>query len=379
MRPTNLLFILSDQHRRDASGCYGNPVVRTPNLDRLASRGVRFDNAYTTCPICVPARASLATGRYVHQIRYWDNAFPYEGRVPSWGHRLMADGHRVESIGKLHYRGLEGDEDGFGRKIVPLNVVDAIGDVMGAIRQDLPVRQGARQSILNAKGGASSYLEYDIEIANHACEWLREASQWDDEKPWVLFVSFVCPHPPFVAPMNWFEYYMEQELPLPMQCAPEDRPTHPALRNLRRVLQSEEPYSNEEVRRVTAAYYGACSALDERIGEVLSALDSSGLADSARVIYTSDHGESLGWRGHFGKMTMYEESAGVPLIVAGADAPPGEVLTDLTTWVDIYPTIVEAVGETLTEAERQLPGDSLWGIARGDSKNRIAFSEYHAV
>ena len=102
MQPSNLLFILSDQHNRDTLGCYGHPTIQTPNLDALAGRGVRFDAAYTNCPICVPARASLATGRYVHEIGYWDNAFPYDGRVRGWGHRLQAAGHRVDSIGKLH-------------------------------------------------------------------------------------------------------------------------------------------------------------------------------------------------------------------------------------------------------------------------------------
>ena len=100
MKPTNVLYIISDQHNRAASGCYGHPLAQTPNIDRLAERGTRFDNAYTNCPICVPARASLATGQYVHQIRYWDNAFPYEGAVEGWGHRLIREGHRVESIGK---------------------------------------------------------------------------------------------------------------------------------------------------------------------------------------------------------------------------------------------------------------------------------------
>ena len=99
MKPANLLFILSDQHNRDATGCYGHPLVRTPNLDRMAAAGTRFTSAYTNCPICVPARASLATGRFVHELGLWDNAFPYHGEVPSWGHRLKDRGTRVDSIG----------------------------------------------------------------------------------------------------------------------------------------------------------------------------------------------------------------------------------------------------------------------------------------
>ena len=95
MEATNLVFILSDQHTRDSTGCYGHSLVQTPNIDRLAAQGTRFTNAYTNCPICVPARASLATGRYVHQIGHWDNAFPYYGTIPSWGHRVREQGHTI--------------------------------------------------------------------------------------------------------------------------------------------------------------------------------------------------------------------------------------------------------------------------------------------
>ena len=115
MKPTNVLFILSDEHSRRVLGCYGHKMIRTPNLDALAARGVRFADAYTNSPICVPARATLATGRYPHQIRFWDNGIAYDGSVPSWHHRLREAGHEVASIGKLHFRS-EADDNGFSRR-----------------------------------------------------------------------------------------------------------------------------------------------------------------------------------------------------------------------------------------------------------------------
>ena len=127
MTPANLLFILSDEHSRRVLGCYGHPMIRTPNLDRLAASGVRFTDAYTNSPICVPARAALATGRYVHQIRFWDNAIAYDGSVPSWHHRVLDAGHEVVSIGKLHFRSAD-DDNGFTDEVMPLHVVDGIGD-----------------------------------------------------------------------------------------------------------------------------------------------------------------------------------------------------------------------------------------------------------
>ncbi len=382
MKATNLLFILSDEHNRDTLGCYGHPLVQTRHLDSLAERGVRFDAAYTNCPICVPARASLATGRYVHQIGSWDNAFPYEGRVPSWGHRLIAEGHRVDAIGKLQYRNAD-DDDGFSHKIVPLNVVDGIGDVMGSLRDRLPIRNGARQGILEAGPGKSTYLDYDEEIAERTCRWLHDAAKRQpvdpSAKPWVLFTSFVCPHPPFVAPPELYDLYPLDDIPLPVQNRRDEQPMHPALERLRRVMQYDEPFSEEQVKRVTAAYYGTCTHLDRQIGKVLHTLDETGLAENTRIIYTSDHGESMGRRGLWGKFTMYEESAAIPFIVAGPDLPKGQNSKEIISLVDCYQTILEAVGIAPAETERDLPGTSLWPIAQGESRDRIAFSEYHAV
>lgn len=378
MKPTNLLFILSDQHSRDMLGCYGSEVVRTPNLDRLAARGARFNAAYTNCPICVPACAGLATGRYVHQTGYWDNAFPYDGRVPGWGHELRAAGHRVESIGKLHFRGADGDDVGFGETHIPLNVVDGVGDVMGAIRDDMPIREGSRAGILAAGPGDSTYLRYDAEIAERAAEWLRDTATRDDDKPWALFVSFVCPHPPFVAPRDLYEHYACADLPEPVQHAPGERPDHPVLNHFRRVFQHDEPYTPEQIRAVTAAYYGTSEYLDSQVGTVLNALTDAGLESDTSVLYTSDHGESLGRRGLFGKFTMYEESAGVPLILTGPGVAPGAVVDDPVSLVDCYDTITDCVGLASIGASDR-PGESLWPLSRGGARDGYAFSEYHAV
>jgi choline-sulfatase len=143
--PQNLLFILSDEHNKKVTGAYGHPLIRTPNLDRLAARGTRFTSAYTNCPICVPARASLATGRYVHDVRCWDNAIAYDGTPPAWGHRLMAQGHRAVSIGKLHYTRNTPHANGFDEEVLPLHIVDGLGDLLGLIRDELPVRTGSRK------------------------------------------------------------------------------------------------------------------------------------------------------------------------------------------------------------------------------------------
>lgn len=376
MKPANLLFILSDEHNRDAAGCYGHPLAQTPHLDRLAARGVRFTGAYTPCPICVPARASLATGRYVHQIGNWDNAFPYDGGVPSWGHRLRKQGFQVASIGKLHFRSADEDH-GFTEELDPLHVVDGVGDLLGCLRDDPPVRHKL-DGVLEAGPGASSYLEYDARTAARAVRWLREHAS--DERPWVLFVSFVCPHPPYIAPPRLFDLYPPEQVPLPPQWRPEERPTHPALRWMREKFGLER-LDEAAIRQAISAYLGACTYLDERVGEVLQGLADTGQSPATRVIYSSDHGEDLGARGLFGKFTMYEESAGIPLLVAGPEVAAGQTVDVPVSLVDLFPTLLEGVGATAAPEDAALPGASLWRIAAepGAYRRRAVLSEYHAV
>ncbi len=375
MEPTNLLFILSDQHSRDAMGCQGHPLVQTPALDRLAAGGTRFQNAYVNCPVCVPSRASLQTGRYVHDVRCWDNGIPYDGSVPGWGHRLREQGHRVDSIGKLHFRSAE-DDNGLGEEVEPLHVVDGVGDVLSCIRDDPPLRD-ARPGLLEAGGGDSSYLRYDVRNADNAKRWLAEHA--GDDTPWVLFLSLVCPHPPYIGPSEWFDRYLAADLPEPPQGRPEAWPHHPALDYFRRFFNLDEPLDEVAARKVQAAYLAACSHLDRQIGRVLDTLAVLGLADDTRIVYTSDHGESLGARGLYGKFTHFEEVAAVPMILAGPDVPVGKVVSTPVSLVDLFPTILEAVGARPTEEDRDLPGASLWGIARAPDRDRTVFSEYHAV
>ena len=375
MPPKNLIFILSDQHNRNITGAYGNPIIQTPNLDRLAERGTTFRNAYTNCPICVPARASLATGRYVHQIRYWDNAFPYDGCIESWGHRLKQQNYQVDSIGKLHFRGSH-DDNGFCQEIDPLYVVDGLGDVLGCIRNDPPTRD-KRGEINNAGTGDSTYLQYDTSNADQACQWL--AKHRNDQNPWVLFLSFVCPHPPYISPEEFYQLYSKDQIPLPAQWHIDEWPDHPAIDRFRDFFAYSDLRNEERLRNFLRAYYGVCTYLDQQIGRVLQTMEEYHLLDTSRIIYTSDHGESLGARGLFGKFTMYDESAAVPFIIAGADVPKNKVVETPISLVDCFPSIIEAVGGHLVEEDVDLPGKSIWEIAQTSNQDRFAFSEYHAV
>ena len=374
-RRPNLLFILSDQHARDVAGCYGHPMVQTPHLDALAARGTRFANAYTNSPLCVPARASLATGRYVHDIGHWDNAFPYHGEVTSWHHRVREAGLPMDSIGKLHFRSAD-DDNGFGREIEPLHVVDGIGDILGCIREDPPVRE--RFGSFDAIGpGESTYLAYDERNASNGVDWIRQHA--GDDEPWVLFLSFVLPHPPYIAPPELCDLYPRDRVPLPTQWRREDWPAHRVLELFRQFFDYTQGFDEEVVRRLAATYYGMVTYLDRQIGRVLETLGTCGLEDSTRVVYTTDHGDCLGARGVFGKFTLYEESAAVPMIAAGPGVPAGRIVDTPVSLIDVYPSVLEAVGVERTPAEEELPGESLWSIAAAADRDRTVFCEYHAL
>ena len=374
----NLLFIFSDEHTRDIAGAYGNDLVKTPNLDALAARGTRFDAAYCNCPICVPSRASLATGRYVHDVACWDNANPYTGTPPGWGHHLIAEGHEVAAIGKLHYRSAE-DPTGFSEQINTLHVVDGVGDLLGLLRRDPPHRGNAKQLAAEAGPGESTYTKYDRSIAANASKWLRAKAEAPPDKPWLLFVGFVLPHFPLVSPPEFFAMYPPEQMPVPRMYGEGERPSHPVLDRLRQCLNYNDYFDEKKMRIALSAYFGMVSFLDHNIGQLMKVLDETGLSKSTRIVYTSDHGDNLGNRGLWGKSVMYEESVAVPLIMAGKDIPEGKAVSTPVSLVDLAPTFVEALGEQPTVEERKLPGRSLFEIIREEPKDRAVLSEYHAV
>jgi choline-sulfatase len=375
----NLLFIMSDEHNKRVLGAAGHPMILTPNLDRLAANGVRFSDAYCNSPICVPSRASFQTGRYVHDIRFWDNATPYDGSVPSWAHRLKASGHRVDSIGKLHYRSAE-DDNGFTQEHMPLHVVDGIGDPTGLLRKPLVRRKGALRLAQQAGPGDSDYQGYDDRITGAAESWLAERAAKPDAKPWCLFVSLVCPHFPLISRSEWYGLYPEEEVPWPRLYDAKERPRHPYVDAIRGCQIYDEGFDEpRKVRRAIAAYFGMVSFVDHNVGRLMSALAANNLDDSTRVIYTSDHGDNLGARGLWGKSNMYEESAGVPLIMAGPEVPPGVVCDRPVSLVDAFPTIVDCVGLAPDPQDRELPGVPLLDIVAGAATERTVMSEYHAA
>ncbi|WP_273498780.1 sulfatase-like hydrolase/transferase [Lentibacter algarum] len=373
MTASNLLVILSDEHQARAMGCAGHPFVQTPHLDALAARGTRFSNAYTPSPICVPARASFATGLFPHQTRLWDNAMPYDGSIRGWGHALQDKGVPVESIGKLHYRAEE-DPAGFDVEHIPMMVAGGVGMVWASVRREDERKLGTGRMLGDYIGpGHSKYTEYDTAVVERTKEWLTEHA--DQAQPWCLYVGLVAPHFPLVVPQEFYDLYPLDQLPDVKLHPSEGHARHPWVEKQNAFMDSEALFCSPEERLAAmASYYGLCSWLDHNIGQITDALDAAGLTENTTVIYSSDHGDNVGARGLWGKSNMYEESVAVPMIMAGPDVAQGVCDTPVSL-LDLSATIVDHFGARLQSAEGIMP---LADVTKA-SHSRIVFSEYHAA
>ena len=379
--PANLILFQSDNHNRDLLGCYGHPLVKTPNIDRIANAGARFANAYCSSPLCCPSRASLATGMYPHQTGYWDNCLVYDGSRPSWASRVRSQGHTAVSIGKLHFRSIE-DDNGFSKEIAPMHIIDGVGGLVMLLRwsAEEPVQSNQWRMYSTESGiGSSDYQDYDREISRLAIEWLgNEAAR--QNKPWVLYVSYTSAHPPFSVPERFLNMYPEQEMPLPFAFREGERSEHPAYRHLRQTKGIPSMGSADEamLRRVASGYFGLITHLDEQVGAVMDAAATLGLMDNTRVVHTSDHGESYGNHGLFGKCQLLETAAAVPLLMSGPGIEAGQVVEQIVSQVDLFPTVVESLGASLLAQDEAIAGKSLWPALNGQLEERLGFGEYHA-
>ncbi|RLC56712.1 MAG: hypothetical protein DRI30_05440 [Chloroflexi bacterium] len=375
MTGNNLLILMSDEHTRSVMGAYGNSVVHTPTLDRLANDGVRFDNAYTPSPICIPARASFATGTAVFEHRCWSSAEPYCGQQQSWMHRLRDRGHEVTSIGKLHYRSAA-DDIGFSESLHPMWLANGgRGWPQGLQRRPMCEFAGTIELARDLGPGETSYTRYDRDITATAMDWLARHNQ-ASEHPWVLFVSYICPHFPLSAPQKFFDMYGDVELPAAYDRDESKRLKHPVIDAMREFWDYADYFDPDTERLGLQNYYGLCSFLDDNVAQVLKALEASGQADNTQIIYTSDHGDMTGNHGIWGKCFMYEDSTGIPMTITGPGIEPGVNQTPVTL-ADLASTITQTVGAEVGEVESAWQGRPLQSFIDSAEPERVVISEYH--
>jgi choline-sulfatase len=359
-RRPNILHILSDQHSPYVAGCYGDPVVQTPNLDRLAASGAVFDAAYCPSPICVPSRMSLLTGRHPYQNECWDNTHILDPGIPTFAHALGAAGYRTAIIGRMHSLGPD-QLRGYSERLVGDHSPNFLGNPSPP-RGVLDGTAGpARISLTRSGPGQGGYQVHDEYVTAAAVDWLNrlgiERRSLGTGEPFLLTVGYMLPHQPFVARRAEFERYRGR-VPPPRHPRPPE-PDHPYLQWWRRHTGIED-VTEDEIVRCRTAYWALVDRLDAMIGQVLQALEANGFADDTLVIYTTDHGEQAGEHGLWWKQTFYEASARVPLIIAWPGViAPGQRCRRVVSALDVTATILDAAG---APALPRLAGRSLLGL-----------------
>lgn len=388
MRRPNILVICSDEHHPHLCSYAGHPYVKTPNLDRLAEMGTYFSRAYCTCPVCTPSRMSFITGKYVHQIDNWFIGVPLSRDEMTWAKRLNEAGIHTTMIGKMDFCG-EYQDGGFGDyKIIEKRgaydpyprTSPLLSRLNGYVRKDKRehiIHSGIRADVVtdgkNGHDDRLGFYDHDRIVTEWACEYLE--NKREEDAPWALYVGLLYPHWPFTVPKRYFEMYDQNKIPMPVDFhIPINPDLHPEVQNFQRA-QGLTDLTEKDIKRTLAAYYGMVTCMDEMIGKILDELERSGMMDSTYIIYTSDHGESLGEHGLFYKQCSYEGSVGVPLIFCGPDIPGGRRVDIPVSLIDMYPTILDCAG---LEKEKDRCGISWKKIISGDYPEReCVFAEYH--
>jgi choline-sulfatase len=339
----NILLLFSDQHASRVTGCYGDPVVRTPHLDSLASGGVTFANAYCPSPICLPSRMSFLTGREpVHQA-CWTNHDILPSGIPTYAHALGAAGYDATLVGRLHSIGPD-QQRGFRARFVgdhSTNWIGGKGHDLGPLDK---ANDPWRESLTASGPGGSAYERHDDDVTDAAVDYLHELGRGrasGDTTPFALTVGWLLPHAPYVCSPELYAHY-EGRIPPPAIPVPNDE--HPHYRWWR-TNRGVSDATDAEIERARTAYYGLVSALDAMVGRVLHALEESGLAENTLVVYISDHGEHIGERGLWWKSTLYDEAAKVPMIISWMDRIQGGRREDAVVGLtDLTATMLDAAG-----------------------------------
>jgi choline-sulfatase len=309
----NILVLMTDQHSRHVLGCYGNGVVRTPNIDRLAGQRVRFTDAYCPAPLCVPSRMSFMTSRTPSQNEVWDNRHILGSSIPTWAHALGIAGYETALIGRMHFVGPD-QRHGFEQR--PIGERSAGPPGMrardGPLHTQFPLAThgSSRQAVEIAGRGRTLRQWGDEERTRVAVRWLEERAESNDGQSFAAVFGTILPNCPYVAPPGLFDYCFDR-VDVPQR---EDRRPATILREQESQGILDPPLTPERIRVARAAYFALCEHVDSLVGQVLDALDRTGLAESTVVIYASDHGDTAGDHGCWGKSTYYQGSAGVPLI-----------------------------------------------------------------
>jgi choline-sulfatase len=376
VKAPNILIVMADQMAPAFLPIYSHKLVRAPNMEALARDGVVFDSAYCASPLCAPSRASFMSGLLPSRTGVYDNAAEFAADIPTFAHGLRARGYRTILSGKMHFCGpdqLHGFEERLTTDIYP-------ADFNWTPDWDRPDHRPSwyhNMSSVRDAGVAvrSNQLDFDDEAAFMAERAIFDFARSKDRRPFLLAASFSHPHDPFAVPQRYWDLYRDEDIDMP---APGDA-LDPHSRRLRHVCAMDaEAATAAQVRAARRAYYGAIAYVDDLIGRLMAALRSAGLAEDTIVVLTSDHGEMLGERGLWYKMSFFEGACRVPLIIASPGRFEPRRVASSVSLVDLMPTLVELSGGTVPSLGIPLDGRSLALHLRGAGGHDEAIGEYLA-
>jgi choline-sulfatase len=372
----NILIVMADQMAPAFLPVYGRPHVRAPNMQALAQDGVVFDSAYCASPLCAPSRASLMSGLLPSRTRVYDNAAEFASDIPTFAHALRLRNYRTILSGKMHFCGpdqLHGFEQRLTTDIYP-------ADFNWTPDWDRPDHRPSWYHNMSSVRDAglcvrSNQLDFDDEAAFMAERAIFDHARSRDQRPFLLVASFSHPHDPFAVPQRYWDLHRDEEIGLP---APGDA-LDPHSRRLRHVCAMDaEPVTEAQVRAARRAYYGAIAYVDDLLGRLMQALRSAALAEDTIVILTSDHGEMLGERGLWYKMSFLEGASRVPLVVASPGRFEPRRVASSVSLVDLMPTLVDLAGGDAQSLGTAIDGRTLAPHLRGAGGHDEAIGEYLA-
>lgn len=378
MNKPNILIFMVDQLNGTLFPDGPADWLHAPNLKKLAAQSTRFQNAYTASPLCAPGRASFMSGQLPSATRVYDNAAEFASSIPTYAHHLRRAGYQTCLSGKMHFVGpdqLHGFEERLTTDIYPPDFgwtpdYRKPGERIEWWYHNMGSVTGAGVAEI------SNQMEFDDEVAYHATRKVYDLARGKDERPWCLTVSFTHPHDPYVARRKYWDLYEECEHLQPtVPAIPyEDQDTHS-----KRIFDANDwrsfEITNDDIRKSRQAYFANISYLDDKIGEVLEALEST--RQEAIILFVSDHGDMLGERGLWFKMSFYEGSARVPLMVCAPQMAPGLVTTPVSN-IDVCPTLCDLAGVSMEEVMPWTSGESLVHLGQGGERTSPVAMEYAA-
>ncbi|TCL08809.1 choline-sulfatase [Shimia isoporae] len=379
----NIVVIMADQLAPHFTGAYGHRTAKTPHLDALAERGMRFDAAYCNSPLCAPSRFSFMSGQLISRIAAYDNASEFRASVPTFAHYLKALGYRTCLSGKMHFVGPDqkhGFEDRVTTDIYPADF--AWTPDWEAHDERIDKWYHNMQTVKESGVAQATYqIDYDDEVGFAAKRWLFDEARRrgaGDDRPFALVASFIHPHDPYVARPEWWNLYSNEDVDLPAFVPPIEEQDAFSRRLMDGIEASYIPLSDEELIRARRAYLANVSYFDSKIGELVQTLEDIGELENTVVIVTADHGDMLGERGLWYKMNFFEHSARVPLVMAGPGIKTGTA-SNACSLVDMLPTLIDIGGGDLKMVGEPVDGRSLMRLARAeDDPIDEAIGEYCA-